>query len=98
MHKLTDKDFILKEYDWVKVSEYALTKDNILLRYDKDKVGFPFYQCLYQGYWEATDIGISYQDIANAKPITEEQAKDIISKEEKPASSRPPERNNWISC
>lgn len=99
MHKLTEDDFILKKYAWTDISIYALTKDNLLLRYEGYKTGFPIYECLYEGYWEVTDAcGIGYSSIASAKPIPEDQAKEIISKEEKPRSTRPQERNNWLSC
>jgi hypothetical protein len=98
MNKLTEDDFILKEYAWTKISKYALTEDNILLKYEGDKTGFPIYQCLYKGWWEVTDAcGIAYESISKSRPISEEEAKTIISKEEKPISARPPERNNWIS-
>ena len=97
MKKLTEEDFILKEYSWTKESIYGLTEDNILLRYDKDKTGFPLYQCLYQGFWEVTDIGISYEEISKARPITEEEALVIIKREEKPLNTRPKERDYWVS-
>lgn len=99
MLKLTQDDFILKQYEWTKTSVYSLTEDNMLLRYDGHKIGFPVYFCLYEGWWEITDAcGIGYGTIANAKPITEKEAEEIISQEEKPISERPAERNNWISC
>lgn len=99
MHKLTEDDFILKKYAWTDISIYALTEDNLLLRYLGHKTGFPIYECLYEGWWEITDAcGISYKEIEEAKPISEDQAKKIISEEEKPVSERPPERNNWLSC
>lgn len=99
MHKLTQDDFILKQYEWTKTSIYALTEDNLLLRYDGYKTGFPIYFCLYEGWWEVTDAcGIGYSCMAGAKPIPEDEAKKIIFQEEKPISERPAERNNWISC
>lgn len=99
MRKLTEDDFILKQYEWTRISVYALTKDNMLLRYDGYKEGFPIYFCLYEGWWEISDAcGIGYPRLAEAKPIAKEEAKKIISQEEKPISERPAERNNWLNC
>ena len=88
-------DFLLKQYDWAKTSHYAVTEDGVLLKYVGDDLT-PMYECLFEGYWEVTDAGIGYAEIENAKPVTEEWAKKIIRKEEKPRETRPPERNNWI--
>ena len=99
MRKLTEDDFILKQYEWTKTSVYALTKDNMLLRYDGHKEGFPIYYCLYEGWFEVSDVcGVGYITLAEAKPITKEQAREIIKKEAKPRSQRPAERNSWLNC
>jgi len=97
LREITAEDFVLRAYEWTKISRYALTKDRILLKYIGNKVGFPAYKCLYKGYWEITDIGIPYQHIAEAKPISEEKAKKIMRRQEKPRHTRPVERNYWIS-
>lgn len=97
MRPLTQDDFIIKEFNWTKISRFALTKDGVLLRYDGKKTGFPFYMCLFDGYWEATDVGIGISEIAEARPISTLEAKDIIRKQAKPRSTRPSYRNNWVS-
>lgn len=93
---LTQEDFIIGKYNWTNDSQYALTDDEILLRYEGDKYKFPAYSCLFGGYWEATEIGVAICQIAEATPISEEEANQIIKKEEKPRHTRPKERDNWI--
>lgn len=97
MRPLTQDDFIIKEFNWTKSSRFALTKDEVLLRYDGEKTGLPFYMCLLDGYWEATDVGVGISEIAEAKPISILEAKEIIRKQAKPRSTRPSCRDNWVS-
>lgn len=98
-NRLKASDFTLKSYEWTKSSRYALAEDGLLLEYFGDKAGFPAYRCLFKGWWEMTDAcGVTYEEIRHAKPISEEQAKEITQRESKPLELRPTERNNWISC
>ncbi len=97
LREITSDDFILKKYKWTEKSEYALTKDKILLKYEGKKTGFPIYLCLFEGYWEVTDIGIGYSEIKEAKPISELKAKKIMKRQEKPRKTRSVERNSWVS-
>ena len=60
--------------------------------------GFPVYECLYEGWWEAPEVGVGIREIAEDKPVNLKAASAIISKEEKPRHLRPAERNNWITC
>lgn len=98
LRPLTQEDFIISKYLWTDDSKYALTDDGILLRYEGDKYKFPAYSCLFEGYWEATDVGVGIRQIAEATPISEKEANRIIEREEKPIHTRPKERDNWISC
>ena len=67
---MIEDDFILKKYKWTEISRYALIDDGLLLRYDGDEHGFPWYGCLFEGYWEVSDIGIGYGTIEEATPIS----------------------------
>ena len=99
LKSITADDFILKEYAWTKVSFYAVTEDGILVRYDGWKTGFPIYECLYEGWWEVSDAcGVSYGALDESKPVTKEEAREIIRKEAKPRCTRPPDRDNWLTC
>ena len=94
---LTQDDFVPKIHDWTKVSRYAFTEDDILIRYEGHTNGFPIYCALYEGWWEISDACVGIRAIAEAKPISEKEAINIIEKEEKPRETRPKERNSWVS-
>ncbi len=94
--KLTQADFVPKIHDWTKVSRYALTEDDILIRYEGHIKGFPIFYALYKGWWEISDGCVGIRAIAEAKPISEKEARKKIHKEEKPRQDRPKERDSWV--
>ena len=99
MKPITKNDFVPRVYAWTKVSRYALTQDGTLLRYDgllQD--GFPVYSCLFEGYWEPTEVGVGISEISEARSVPDDEAEKIIRREEKPRSTRPKEREQWIHC
>ena len=89
MKPLTIHDFIPGVYAWTKISKYAITEEGELIRYDGQlSDGFPIYQCLYEGWWEATDACVGIREVRGAEPISEKAAQAIIRKEEKPAEKK----------
>ena len=99
MKDLTQDDLVPRLYDWTKVSRFAITKDGILVRYEKClEDGSPIYMCLYEGWWEIKDAcaGVSIRDVFEAEPVNLKIARAIIRKEAKPSCQRPRERNSWV--
>ncbi|MDD4980132.1 MAG: hypothetical protein PHC54_02510 [Candidatus Omnitrophica bacterium] len=97
MQPITWEDFVLQRYEWTKVSRYAVTLDGILVR-DDSKPDSPFYMCLWEGWWEPQGlpaVGVSIRDVLEAKPVSTEEAREIIRREAKPRVMRPAERKNW---
>jgi len=95
---LTQDDFVVREYDWTKVSRYALTSDGVLIRDISDKAKTPAYFCLWEGWWEPQGlpgVGVSIRDVLEATPISTKEARKIIVREAKPRSMRPEERKSW---
>lgn len=84
--EITPADYLLREYEWTKISKYALTDNDILVRYEGDigdKVSTSFYVCLHEGKWIPTAHCVGIRQVAEAKPISEEEASRIIKKEAK---------------
>ncbi|MFC1709769.1 hypothetical protein ACFL2J_06940 [Candidatus Omnitrophota bacterium] len=99
MKPITISDFMPGVYAWTKVSKYAITEEGYLIRYDGQlSDGFPVYQCLYEGWWEATDACVGIREVREAELISLKAAQAIIRKEEKPLEQRPKERRHWLSC
>ncbi len=97
LRPITQDDFVPQIAAWTKISGYAKTKDGFLVRYKGPlSDGFPVYECLREGWWEASDTCSTLADIAQAIPVDEKEALGIIREEEKPIELRPKERDVWI--
>ena len=96
LREITADDFVPKIHDWTKVSRYALTEDDILIRYEGHIKGFPIFYALYERWWEISDGCVGIRTIAEAKPISEKEARKKIRREEKPIRNRPKERDSWV--
>jgi hypothetical protein len=85
---------------WLNESRYAVTKDGYLVRFEKFlSDGWAVFHVLYEGWWEAPEaVGVTYKEINAAIRISDVEASDIISREERPLSERPEERKYWLSC
>jgi len=100
LKKITQDDLVPRVYPWTKISKYAISENGILIKFDGAlSDGFPVYLCLYEGWWEVSDVcPVGIRGIMGAEPVSLKIAEAIMRKEEKPIEERPHERNSWLTC